>query len=303
MVLPDDNSSARQYRISGDSAGRAAALALIAILLLAVLVSAAFVRVGSARTDARLTARNQALEQELGRMAVQLDSLDRSLTGLAGKDEHYRLVAGLEPLHEDVLLAGIGGPDGDGVEARGLYAVDPAAAQRAHDVATHLDALLRRADLLRTSWTEAEETLTDKHDVLRATPSIVPTQGYVSSSFSSSRWHPILDRARAHKGIDIAAPTGTPVVATANGRIVSAGPNGPNGLLIEIDHGHGMVTRYAHLSRIDVKRGQTVQRGHPIGAVGTSGLSTGPHLHYEVLVNGRYINPNRHIFDLDVLPL
>jgi murein DD-endopeptidase MepM/ murein hydrolase activator NlpD len=165
-----------------------------------------------------------------------------------------------------------------------------------------INAMIRRASVLAFSWREAEDTLSSKHARLGATPSIYPTKGYLSSTFSTSRWHPILDRPRPHMGIDIVANIGTPVVASANGRVASAGHRGDYGLLIEIDHGHGIRTRYAHLSGTSVKVGQMVKRGQEIGAVGTTGLSVGPHLHYEVLVNGRHSNPRRYILDMNVLP-
>jgi murein DD-endopeptidase MepM/ murein hydrolase activator NlpD len=199
-------------------------------------------------------------------------------------------------------MAGIGGPDGDVLEASPLYHVDESSGRRAFSVSMQLNSLIRRANVLSSSWQEAEDTLSDKHARLGATPSIYPTTGYLSSTYSSSRWHPILNRPRPHHGIDIVAAIGTPVVASAHGRVASAGHRGDYGLLIEVDHGHGVVTRYAHLSRTAVRVGQVVQRGQKIGAVGTTGLSVGPHLHYEVIVNGRPSNPRRFILDMAAVP-
>src|SRR5690606_11177737 len=107
----------------------------------------------------------------------------------------------------------------------------------AFSASMQLNSLISRARVLAFSWREAEDTLSGKHARLAATPSIYPTRGYVSSSFSTSRWHPILDRPRPHAGIDIVANTGTPVVAAANGRVASAGHRGDYGLLVDIDHG------------------------------------------------------------------
>ncbi|MCS6987831.1 MAG: M23 family metallopeptidase [Sphingomonadaceae bacterium] len=105
------------------------------------------------------------------------------------------------------------------------------------------------------------------------------------------RFHPILGFSRLHQGVDFAAPTGTPVVASAAGRVTLAGWSGGYGQVVEVDHGRGLKTRYAHLSRIDVRPGQAVGQGQRIGAVGSTGLSTGPHLHYEVWRDGRAVNP------------
>lgn len=118
-----------------------------------------------------------------------------------------------------------------------------------------------------------------------------PVEGARRSSNFGMRFHPILGYSRMHQGIDFAAPTGTPVLASAAGRVVAAGWSGGYGNLIAVQHGRNMVTRYAHLSRISVKVGDNVGQGQRIGAVGSTGLSTGPHLHYEVWVDGRPVNP------------
>ena len=302
VVVSDDDTALRQFRLSREALRVLIALGLFLIAGLSSLATAFLVGAGAGRADARLIAKNQILERELDGMTFRLDTLESSLAQLTSKDEYYRLLAGLEPLDSDVLMAGIGGPDGDSLEANDLYLVDSRAGRRAFSASMQMNSLIRRARVLAFSWSEAEDTLSYKHARLGATPSIYPTRGYISSSFSTSRWHPILDRPRPHTGLDIVAATGTPVVASANGRIASAGHRGDYGLLVEIDHGHGVRTRYAHLSASRVKVGQLVQRGQTIGAVGTTGLSVGPHLHYEVLVNGRYANPRRYILDMDAIP-
>ena len=118
-----------------------------------------------------------------------------------------------------------------------------------------------------------------------------PVEGARMSSGFGMRFHPILGFSRMHQGLDFAAPTGTPVMASAGGRVLEAGWSGGYGKVVKLEHRNGMVTRYAHLSRIDVKPGQTVDQGQRVGAVGSTGLSTGPHLHYEVWVNGKPVNP------------
>ena len=105
------------------------------------------------------------------------------------------------------------------------------------------------------------------------------------------RFHPVLGYSRMHKGADFAAPTGTPILASAAGRVVRAGRAGGYGNMVEVDHGKGLHTRYAHMSKISVKAGQRVTQGQTIGAVGSTGLATGPHLHYEVWQNGVAANP------------
>jgi hypothetical protein len=280
----------------------AIAAALLVVALLTSGMTALLVGSATEHGDSRLAASNAVLAQELGSMTERLDTLAESLDQLTRQDAHFRLLAGLEPLDPEVLQAGIGGPDAHSLETNPLFALDAATADRTFGAATHASALIRRARVLASSWREAESALSRGHARLAATPSIYPTRGRPSSAFSHSRMHPILDRPRPHLGVDIVAPTGTPVVATARGRVSVAGNRGDYGLLVEIDHGHGIVTRYAHLSRAAVRVGQSVERGQNIGAVGTSGLSVGPHLHYEVLVNGRHVNPMRYILEPNVLP-
>ena len=113
----------------------------------------------------------------------------------------------------------------------------------------------------------------------------------ISSNFTTKRFHPILKRNVPHLGIDYAANTGTVVWATARGRVAFAGRKGGYGKMVEIEHANGYRTRYAHLSRIQVRKGQRVEKQQSIGRVGTTGRSTGPHLHYELLKNGRHMNP------------
>ena len=114
----------------------------------------------------------------------------------------------------------------------------------------------------------------------------------ITSSFSFSRYHPILRRRRPHLGVDYGAPRGTPVLASGSGIVIKAGTQGGYGKLVRIRHPNGYVTSYAHLSRIEVRRGRKVNQGQRIGRVGSTGLSTGPHLDYRVQDgNGRYVNP------------
>lgn len=151
---------------------------------------------------------------------------------------------------------------------------------------------------LKISVSEREQSLQnlknaliEKNERLAVTPSIWPTNGEVTSRFGwrsspwgmGSSWHP---------GIDIANSTGTPIVATADGTVVNSGWYGGYGKMIEIDHGNGIVTIYGHNSQILVASGQTVKKGEIIAYMGNTGISTGPHLHYEVRVNGTAVNPS-----------
>jgi murein DD-endopeptidase MepM/ murein hydrolase activator NlpD len=114
---------------------------------------------------------------------------------------------------------------------------------------------------------------------------------YISSNFNPKRFHPVQKRIKAHRGIDYAAPRGTPVFAAGNGKVISSGYNQYNGNYVFIQHNNGIVTKYLHFTKKMVKTGQRVKQGQTIGTVGSTGLASGPHLHYEFLLNGVHRNP------------
>lgn len=151
------------------------------------------------------------------------------------------------------------------------------------------EAGLREQNILRL-W----EGLSNRQSLLRATPQIKPTNGWFTSKFGY-RKSPFSGRPVMHKGLDIAAPPGTPIFAPADGVVSYAGYDAGYGKLISIDHGYGMLTRYGHVSKIYTSVGQKVKRGDVIGAVGNTGRSTGPHLHYEVRINNVPVDPSNYI--------
>ena len=201
----------------------------------------------------------------------------------------------------EILEVGIGGPGSATPEGRPLWAQDSTLSKAAFAVEYDLGALERRARLLSSSLSEASDSLEAHRDLLLATPSILPAAGLLSSRFAASRMHPIHHRALPHEGVDISAPQGTPILAAAKGKVVFSGWRSGWGNTVEIDHGYGYLTRYAHASKILVRRGQEVTRGEVIAHVGSTGISTSSHLHYEVRINGRAVNPLNYVIGT-VLP-
>jgi len=126
-------------------------------------------------------------------------------------------------------------------------------------------------------------------------PANMRTAGWTSSAFAAERVHPILHLARPHEGIDVSAPMGAEIEAPASGIVTDVKWEEGYGNLLTIDHGYGLVTRFAHCSKILVVRGQRVKRGQKVALVGSTGLSTGPHLHYEVWVNHHPVDPKRFV--------
>ena len=224
------------------------------------------------------------LEQLEAQVEQQMAAL-RSAIDMTGVDHDtsLQLDALLESV-QDPFWNGMGGAnDGMSVPSEAdleeLYG-DDAAAALVSDILDRVDALARR---------HAELALRRNH--FDALPTSPPVEGLRLSSGFGMRKHPVTGKNRMHKGLDFAGPSGTPVMAAAAGRVIYAARKGSYGNLIELDHGNGVTTRYAHLRDIEVSKGDTVDMGELIGTVGSTGASTGPHLHWEVRVFERAKNP------------
>lgn len=294
MLVPHGEGPSRSLSVSMAAVRIVAGIAIVlAATFLAGVLGIASKTVDVAQSG-RLANENRALASELGRMDARISALSDTLAVITRRDEEIRLVAGLEPLDPDVRRAGVGGP-GSAVPARDELAAGGRTGREAVRIGMDLDGLIRRANLLSASVREAGDSLQSHAQRLSATPSIMPTEGFLTSNFSRLRFHPILLYDRPHEGLDITAPYGSPVIAPGAGRVTRVEWSTGYGLTVEVEHGYGIVTRYAHLSRTAVAIGQMLRRGDRIGFVGSTGLSRGPHLHYEVLVNGSPVDPRQYI--------
>ena len=291
IVVPQGSSASRILEVSYTALKLVGSLA-VAATLLAVLLGYATVRrsLNLARAE-RLEVENARLANELNVLHGRVIGLADTVSSLEARDTQLRLLANLEPIDPEVHAAGIGGPRPAGAPAL----EESALIGRAGQVRVDLSALIRRANLLAHSFREAGDSLAEHVERLAATPSIMPTTGWLTSAFSRMRSHPILHVARAHEGLDVTAPMGTPIEAPAKGTVIQAGWESGYGNTVTIDHGYGIITKFAHASRILTRVGARVDRGERIALVGNTGLSTGPHLHYEVHVNGRPVDPRRYI--------
>ncbi len=248
-----------------------------------------------------LTRENSLLTNELVAFRNRVDGLEETLAGLSEQDRRVRQLAGMDAMDDEILEVGIGGPGLASPEGRPLWSADSALSEVAFSVEYDISALERRARLLTLSLAEASDSLASHRDLLESTPSIMPAAGWLSSRFSRSRYHPIHHRYLPHPGVDISAPLGTPILASAKGTVTHAGWKSGLGYTVEIDHGYGYTTRYGHASKVLVKRGQRVIRGEVIASVGSTGISTSSHLHYEVHVGGVAVNPLNYVIG-SVLP-
>ncbi len=159
-----------------------------------------------------------------------------------------------------------------------------------------IDQAVKDSNLKEQSVIELWELLSDRQSLLASTPSIKPARGPIGSRFGY-RLDPINGRQKMHAGLDITGPPGTPVRAPADGIVSFAGWDETYGKLVSIDHGYGVLTRYGHNSQIFVQIGQKISKYDVISAIGSTGRSTGPHLHYEVRVNGVAVNPSNYVLD------
>ncbi len=234
---------------------------------------------------------SRSLSREVRELRSRVAIFQDTLSQLVKRDERLRLLAGLPPADSEARAVAL-------MESR--LAIDseltlpesPTPVRRLSSVARlDIDGLIDRANTLTESFAELSDSIQKTQQRFASTPSIMPTAGWLTSHFSRSRFHPVLHMSRAHEGIDVAAPMGSPIVAPASGVVARVARESGYGLIVEIDHGNGIVTKYAHCSRITVRQGQRVTRGEEIAAVGNTGLSTGPHLHYEIHVNGKVVDP------------
>ena len=227
---------------------------------------------------------NVAQSTQLNQLAQNTAVLQEKMSQLNQLDAEVRRLLNTDELTE-TSRSGIARPSAPG-GGEGGPIVKPQAAELNNLVKDLQESATARAE----SMALLRETLIERNARIAATPSIWPADGVVTSRFGwrwgGSDWHP---------GIDVAADSGTPIVATAEGVVVASGWNGGYGRQVVVDHGNGITTSYAHTSENVVSVGQKVKKGQLVAYVGSSGFSTGPHVHYEVKVNGTVVNPARFL--------
>jgi murein DD-endopeptidase MepM/ murein hydrolase activator NlpD len=302
IVLPPKNGRSREVSLPGWSLRAAIWTGALTVLLVGGALTVLFTPWGT--PGARLVARQNAeLQREISAIEDRFRVLEDTLLLIAKREQQLRMLAGLP-----VEASGISLRDSAAaptIMTASLAAdpepVTPVVRRRPFlgrlgwSARPDVDGLIARASNLARSFSVVSDTLQRNFDKFASTPSIMPTTGWLSSQFTRSRFHPILHENRPHEGIDVTAPTGTPIVAPATGIVISAGNDKGFGLSVEIDHGNGIRTLFAHCSRIAVRTGQRVTRGQLIAAVGMTGLATAPHLHYEIHVNGKPVDPLTYV--------
>jgi murein DD-endopeptidase MepM/ murein hydrolase activator NlpD len=242
----------------------------------------------------RLRQETQTQRSQIQFFSARIEDLEKQLTKLKDFDRKIRIIANLEKGTEMTPFMGMGGPSPSDIreKLKGEKSENGLIQQMRSDI----ERLQSEAMSREESLSEIEKLLKNKKEMLAHTPSIWPVMGWVTSGFGF-RINPFTGLTQMHEGIDISNKIGTPVISSASGIISDTGSDFSHGKFVVISHGFGMTTRYIHLNKILVRAGQKVTRGDKIGEVGTTGRSTGPHLHYEVRVNGIPVNPMRYILN------
>jgi murein DD-endopeptidase MepM/ murein hydrolase activator NlpD len=230
------------------------------------------------------------------RIAVQMKAIESDMARLGRFEEKLRVITALgDSPQSSVKNWGVGGSYGLSSSSLETSLAHEAKAL-ANKLSNNLRHLTTQAKIKTISFQELDHFFKNQKSFLQATPSIWPTKGWVTSGFGY-RKSPFTGLREKHEGWDIGSRSGSAIRATADGLISVAGRERGYGKLVEIDHGYGVVTRYGHNSKNLVKVGSKVKRGQLIALVGNTGRSTGPHLHYEVLLNSVPANPKNYILE------
>jgi murein DD-endopeptidase MepM/ murein hydrolase activator NlpD len=233
---------------------------------------------------------------QVAKFAQKVKNFETQMARLERFEKKLRVITALENSLKSVEKNwGVGGPYGLSTNSF-TTAMGRGAASMVDRLSNGLDHLGRQAKIQSISFQELDDFFKNQKSFLSSTPSIWPTRGWVTSSFGF-RKSPFTGLREKHEGWDIAARNGAPVRATADGVVVVEGREYGYGNLVEIDHGYGIVTRYGHNSKHLVKAGDRVKRGQVVSLVGNTGRSTGPHLHYEILLNGVPVSPENYILE------
>jgi murein DD-endopeptidase MepM/ murein hydrolase activator NlpD len=302
LVLDNSGAAARQFSLSKPVIG----LLCLAAMMVAVGVGwvvADYTRLKQQALRTELYRRQIAGQQaeltqqrqQIQHFAGDINQLKSKLVDLNAFEKKIRIIANLETSQDtEEGVFGIGGVMPSDLDA-GLPLEERHGAliREMHDQMAQLEVASEEQS---DSFNNLLGDLEDQVNLLASTPAIRPTSGWVTSRFGQ-RISPFTGRKEFHRALDIATSSGTPIIAPADGVVSFVGKKRLFGRMLVIDHGHGMVTRYAHLQKMLKKVGDKVKRGDRIATVGMSGRTTGPHLHYEVHLNGVPVNPQKYILN------
>jgi murein DD-endopeptidase MepM/ murein hydrolase activator NlpD len=293
------DSEIKQISLGWKKIAGLAAISFAALLVLVSLIIGVFTSLLDNLQVSHLSRSNKQLQTALQEMSFKATSIDHKVAQIEKQDDDLRIYVDMPSINSDVRKMGVGGNSYNVIEKldTGLYG----ASEQAIEIKKQLDNLYQRVELASQSRKEIADRYYAKLKELKQTPSIRPVGGSRVTDRYGYRLDPFIGRIMHHDGVDFSAPRGTEVYVSADGIanevVTRYHPNQSYGKYVIIDHGYGRKTRYAHLETILVKEGQKVNRNTVIGTVGDTGKSTGPHLHYEVIVDGKAVNPENYILD------
>lgn len=233
----------------------------------------------------QLRTENKFLVQRLSEMEVVVDQIKGRMEEIVERDNRIRMVFDIPEVDSETRQLGTGGtliPE--------VMPIDANTADNLYELQNEIQTLLKSSEFENASFAAILDEVASKKYLLDHTPSILPCDGYYSRGFGMKP-DPFTGNIRMHAGIDIASDKGTPVIASADGTVNFTGWIGRFGRVVIIDHGFGYRTLYGHLESMNVKKGLSIKRWQTIGTMGSTGRSTGPHLHYEVHKDGRPVDP------------
>ena len=296
IVVPDHESPVKRYRVQKTLFLQVGG----GLLLLAGLGLGATLHYFQVARDAAenriLREENLTLRSQLKSVRERIEHIGSTLDRVERFDQKLRAITLLSDPQRNLAMGPVEQEPGVGAPTTETQFTELTSMESPKALAGKLDRLSAEATRQEQSLQELQAYFQDQKSLLASTPSIWPARGWVTSDFGQ-RLDPYTADRVMHAGMDIAAPHGKDVFAPSDGTVVFAGLEGGYGNVIVIDHGYGIKTRYGHLAKILVKAGDRVKRGGLIAAVGNTGRSTGPHLHYEVRVNGIPQNPRKFILE------
>jgi len=242
-------------------------------------------------TISSLKNENQELKKEINRITESYQKMAAEIEEISALNSELRVSANLQPISSEERLLGVGG------SAEYLYSNLNIRDVEVKNLLNSVEEMIRSVEFEKNQSLQIANRLSMNAELQKCIPAVKPTVGNYSIDGFGMRRHPILGIRRFHNGIDINCDYGTTVRAPGNGKVVVVERRSGFGLVIEIDHGFGYRTIYAHLSKATVKEGENIKRGQTIAKSGNSGLSSGPHLHYEVHHDGISLDPTNFFFD------
>jgi murein DD-endopeptidase MepM/ murein hydrolase activator NlpD len=233
-------------------------------------------------------------QDQIKNFALKIGELKTKIVDLYSFEQKIRVIANLENRSDQSSMFGVGGADPDDLDPSVM--MKQGYQELVRDMHEEINEIDHASQSQHDSFSSIFSQLEGKRNLLAATPSIRPVKGWISSKFGR-RKNPFTGRRQFHRGLDIATRSGAPILAPADGIVTFAGRKGLMGNMLTIEHGFGMVTRYGHIKKFMKKKGDRIKRGETIALVGNTGRSTGPHLHYEVRLNGLAVNPTKYFFN------